>query len=123
MKVAKIQTKTVYHANKNGLLRTTKEPLYRLKSRAEEERYQKKLGRFLHFYYGTDLTKCCGVYPKLITDQSFDADAYYICLVCGKESAHCNMPWLAKISWEEISKQEDKPLVQMTIFDLLETIK
>jgi hypothetical protein len=33
------------------------------------------------------------------------------------------MPWLAKSSWEEISKQEDKPLVQMTIFDLLETMK
>lgn len=110
----KIPMKKVYHS-KGGQLWTTQEPLYRLKTKEEEAAYQKELGKFLRFYYGTDLYKCCGVYPRIMTEQTFEGNCYYICLVCGKESSHCIMPWLAKESWQEMNK----PYEQISIFDLI----
>lgn len=110
--IPKIKT---YH-QKGGSLWTTQEPLYRLKTKAEEKAYQDSLGRFLGWYYGTNLYKCCGVYPRLMTEQTFEQNAYYICLVCGKESDHEQMPWLAEESWQKMNK----PYEQMTIFDLLQ---
>lgn len=110
--IPKIKT---YH-KKGDRFWTTQEPLYRLKSRAEEKDYQDSLGRFLGFYYGTSLYKCCGVFPKLMTEQTFNGNAYYICLVCGKESGHFQMPWQAQESWQDLNK----PYEQMTIFDLIQ---
>ena len=51
-----------------------------------------------------------------MTDPTFNGDAYYICLVCGKESGHFPMPWLAEESWQKMNK----PYEQMTIFDLIQ---
>ena len=51
-----------------------------------------------------------------MTEHTFEANAYYICLVCGKESGHFPMPWQAKESWQDLNK----PYEQMTIFDLLQ---
>lgn len=104
-----------YHT-KGDKMWVTREPLYRLKTKEEEKRYQDSLGSFLGFYYGTGCYKCHDVYPRLMTEQTFVQNCYYICLVCGKESEHKQMPWMAKESWQEINK----PYEQMTIFDLLQ---
>ena len=112
--IPKIKT---YH-QKDGRFWTTQEPLYRLKTKTEEAAYQKELGNSLGWYYGANLYKCCGVYPKIMTEQTFEGNCYYMCLVCGKESKHCQMPWLSERSWQDMNK----PLEQMTVFDLLEEV-
>lgn len=114
MRDKEIPLKTVYHSKKSKLW-TTKEPLYRLKSKQEEKEYQESLGRFLHFYYGVDMYKCCGVYPKFMTEQTLNGYGYYICLVCGKEGKHEPMQWLAKKSWQDMNK----PYEQISIFELM----
>ena len=82
-------------------IRTRKVPMYKLKSQAEEAAHQQKLGKMAQYYYGTRCESCCGVKPKFFTDQDFAARGYYVCLVCGKESEHCDMHWQAKEAWNE----------------------
>lgn len=54
----------------------------------------------LQFWYGTNCTKCCGVYPKLITHIGGNDDlCRYECEVCGRKTAAYSMPWLAEQAW------------------------
>ena len=93
----KIPKVTVLHVGKT--ITKTKEPMYKLRSAKEELEYQTKNEHRLSFWYGTDCEKCCGVYPKFFTDQDFRARGYYVCMVCGKESKHCDMNWQARDAW------------------------
>ena len=65
--------------------------------------------------------KCCGVYPAFFTEQTFDSKGYYVCLVCGKESKHEVMPWIAAREWNRGNFIFDPQAenYQMTIFDIL----
>lgn len=118
--MGKIPTITRYHV-KGEAMRTTKEPLYRLKSQAEEMKYQEELGKFLPWYYGVDLPKCCGVYPRFLTDQSFEDNGFFVCLVCGRESKHLPMTWQAREAWKEALEAGAPRFRQMTIEELLES--
>ena len=121
MRGADIPLETVYTIGRNGTT-THKEPLYELKSTKEIKAIQDKLGGMLSFYYGTWCNKCCGVYPAFYTEMGFKDDGYYVCLVCGKESKHEPMGWMARDDWNngifkwEPDKEEFR---QMTINDFL----
>lgn len=100
-----------------------KRPLYTLRSQEEESLYQEKNKDRLSFWYGTNCEKCCGVYPKFYTEQGFNNDGYYVCMVCGKESQHAPMTWMAKDLWNNhkyLFKPEPSFGYQYTLEDLLE---
>ena len=68
----------------------------------EAKKHQDQLvaeGWDLGFWYGTNCTKCCGVYPKLDTHIAPNDDCRYRCEVCGKKTANYSMPWLARDAW------------------------
>ena len=111
---------TCYRSGKT--LTTFKRPMYELKPAEEIKAHQKKLGKNASWYYGTSCKKCCGVYPAYMTENTFDALGYYVCLVCGKESKHEVMPWIAREFWnnEEYKWSPDGAYRQMTIFDFLQ---
>lgn len=101
---------------------TFKKPKYELKTAEEEKAYQEKLGNSLSFYYGTWCNKCCGVYPKFFTESGFRDYGYYVCLVCGRESTHQSMDWLARDSWNNGEYEwipEAKENEQLSIFDFM----
>lgn len=95
-----IPMSTWHRITRNGI-ETFKKPQYELKTAAEEKAHQDKLGDSIRFYYGLSCNKCCGVYPKFLTDNSPKDLCYYICMVCGKESVHECMTHLAITSWNE----------------------
>lgn len=99
---------------------TFKKPKYELKTAREMKAIQDKLGNTVGFYYGTLCKKCCGVYPAFFTEDSFNSLGYYVCLVCGKESTHEPMAWMARDSWNHkkykwVPSQDG----QLTIFDYM----
>ena len=53
----------------------------------------------LSYWYGTNCTKCCDVFPALMTSQGFDSKCWYECEVCGKKTEPQSMPWLAREAW------------------------
>lgn len=55
----------------------------------------------LHFWYGTWCKKCCGVYPKLMTEDNFRGWCWYECEVCGTRTEPQVMPWVARDEWNE----------------------
>lgn len=70
----------------------------------EAKKHQNQLvaeGWDLGFWYGTNCTKCCGVFPKLDTHIAPNDDCRYRCEVCGKKTAAYSMPWLARDAWNE----------------------
>ena len=70
----------------------------------EAKRHQDQLvaeGWTLSFWYGTKCTKCCGVYPKIVTHIAPNDLCRYECEVCGKTTDPCSMPWLAEQAWNE----------------------
>ena len=121
MRGDKIPLTTVYTITGKGITKKRKEPLYKLVSAEEEKAHQDKLGDSVSFWYGTWCKKCCGVYPKFFTTESFDDKGYYVCLVCGKESKHTDMTWQARDAWNNgdyiFNPEQDD--YQMTIFDYL----
>ena len=109
---------TCYRITEHGT-ETFKKPKYELKSKAEIMKKQEDLGENAGWYFGTWCEKCCDVFPALMTEDSFENKAYYVCLVCGKESKHFGMPWQCRDSWnkgEYLWKPEEEGY-QMTIFD------
>ena len=117
----KIPTVNWYKITKNGQHIVEKRPQYVLHSKKEEKAKQDELRKsnMLGYYYGTDCNKCCGVYPSFQTSvKGFDSQGYYVCLVCGKESKHASMPWIARDYWNG-GKYEWEPERQLTIYDLL----
>lgn len=97
-----------------------KKPMYELKTAEEEKAYQEKLGKLLSYYYGTNCKKCCGVYPAFFIEGTFRDYGYYVCLVCGRESEHKVMSWMARDSWnngEYSWTPEPKEGEQLSIFD------
>ena len=120
MRGADIPKISVYHHTDTGI-KTTKEPMYVLKSTEDVKAHQDKLGKNAGWYYGTDCKKCCGVWPKFFTDTDFSAYGYYVCLVCGKESLHEPMPWQSRDDWNaDRYKWKPEEYKQMTIFELME---
>ena len=121
MRGTDIPLETVYHFGAKGKRWTTKRPKYTLKSTEEEKAHQEKLGKMCSYYYGTDCEKCCGVYPAFYTDNTFDCSCYYVCLVCGKESTHHEMPWQSSKAWNnhEYVFNPEKEEYQFTIFDYM----
>lgn len=70
----------------------------------EAKRHQDRIaaeGWALGFWYGTGCTKCCGVYPKLISGIAPNDLCRYECEVCGKTTEAYEMPWLAEEAWNE----------------------
>ncbi len=53
----------------------------------------------LSYWYGTNCTKCCDVFPLFKTSQGFDSQCWYECEVCGKKTEPQSMPWLAREAW------------------------
>lgn len=72
----------------------------------------------LGWWYGTRCKKCCGVYPKFKTKDTFDpCNAYYECEVCGRRTVkEYTMPWLAEEAWNH-DKVTDP---QLNIFQFIE---
>lgn len=101
-----------------------KKPKYELKTAKEEKEHQEKLGNCLGFYYGTNCDKCCGVYPAFFTEGTFRDYGYYVCLVCGRESKHQPMNWMAKDSWNNCEYKwvpDPKEHEQLSVFDYITT--
>lgn len=119
MRGADIPLITCYKSGKT--LTTFKRPMYELKPAEEIKAHQKKLGKNASWYYGTSCRKCCGVFPAYMTENSFESLGYYVCLVCGKESKHEVMPWIARDSWNngEYKWIPDGTYEQLTIFDFI----
>lgn len=70
----------------------------------EAKKHQDQLeaeGWSLSFWYGTNCTKCCGVYPKLDAHIAPDDRCRYRCEVCGKRTEAYPMPWQARDAWNE----------------------
>ena len=110
-------------STKGDKITTFKRPKYILHSAVEEKAEQDKLSsNMLPCYYGTWCEKCCGVYPKFFTEGGLKDYGYYVCMVCGKESAHKPMAWQARDAWNnhEYIFNPETECTQMTIFDLLE---
>ena len=90
---------TTWYRHTDKGITTFKKPKYILQTYEEIKAKQDKLGKNAAWYYGTDCEKCCGVYPAFMTEDSFENKGYYVCLVCGKESVHEPMSWIARDSW------------------------
>lgn len=72
----------------------------------------------LGHWYGTRCEKCCGVYPKFRTKDTFDPqNAYYECEVCGKRTKLYTMPWLAEQAWNNHEYESDH--IQMTLGEFI----
>ena len=113
---------TVYTIEKRGHTTKKRVPLYELQPAEVVRAKQEALGDNVGWYYGDDCNKCCGVFPAFETETGFDSKCYFVCLVCGKESIHCEMPFLARDEWNAghfLFNPEDSNY-QMTIFDFLE---
>ena len=121
MRGSAIPKTTQYIIQKNVLTTSKKVPMYELKPAKEIKAHQDSLDKNAGWYYGTDCKKCCGVYPAFFTEQTFDSKGYYVCLVCGKESKHEVMPWIAAREWNRGNFIFDPQAenYQMTIFDIL----
>jgi hypothetical protein len=114
-----IPLETVYISGSKGI-RTEKRPQYILKTAEEEKAHQERLGKSVGFWYGTKCEKCCGVYPKFFTTLGFENLGYYVCMVCGKESKHCDMNWQARDAWNAHEYHFKPETYQYTIFDYIE---
>lgn len=119
MRGADIPLVTCYVITPTGT-KKYKRPEYVLESAEVIKAKQDKLGKNAAWYYGTHCKKCCGVYPAFMTENTFEAKGYYICLVCGKEGAHESMAWIAAESWNKGLYEwiPEKGLYeQMSLFD------
>jgi hypothetical protein len=110
---------TVCHIAK-GKLTKAKKPMYVLRSKAEEMAYQENHKDTISFWYGTWCKKCCGCYPKFFSEESFNSLGYYVCMVCGKESKHEPMPWMARDDWNNGVYEYTPSEYQFTIYDFME---
>ena len=69
-------------------------------AKAEQERIARHYN--LGWWYGTECEKCCGVFPKAMTEGNGMGDKiYYECPVCGKRTPGESMPWIARDDWNE----------------------
>ena len=103
----------------NGKTISFKKPKYVLLSKEQAKSEQDRLGKNVGFYYGTRCKKCCGVYPKFLTEGGFRDFGYYVCPVCGKESMHMPMNWECRDAWNN-DRYLWKPMdegYQFTIYD------
>lgn len=110
---------TQYTITENGT-KSRKVPMYKLMPAEIVKARQDKLGENAGWYFGTWCNKCCGVYPASMSETGFDDLCYYVCLVCGKESKHCAMPWQARDEWNAGNYVFDpeKDDYQLTLFDM-----
>ena len=69
----------------------------------------------LEWYYGTDCTPCCEVFPKFEANHSAGY-CWYECPVCGKRTAEHPMPWLARDAWNRGETFREKESEQLTLF-------
>lgn len=106
-----------------GKIKTFKKPKYELRPAKEIKEIQDRLGGLLNCYYGTTCKKCCGVYPAFMTEGGLTDYGYYVCLVCGKESKHEPMSWMARKSWNNGLYEWEPTNRQLSIFDLEEVIE
>ena len=121
-----IPLKVIYTIHPDGRTTSRKEPLYRLHSAKEELDEQMSLakrGADLGWYYGTKCEKCCGVFPKFFTEETFAAKGFYVCMVCGKESRHRSMAHLARESWNNGEFVFIPDAYQYSIFDYLKGVE
>lgn len=70
----------------------------------------------LEWYYGTDCTPCCEVYPKFKSTRGPEDLCYYECPVCGKRTEGHSMPWLARDAWNRGETYREKESEQLTLF-------
>ena len=86
-------------------------------AKANQDRIIAK-GYELGWWYGTRCKKCCGVYPKFKTKDTFDpCNAYYECEVCGRRTVkEYTMPWLAEEAWN----RDEVTDPQLNIFQFIE---
>lgn len=83
--------------------------------------HQAELAKHYHlgWWYGTRCRKCCGVFPKIVTDSSaLNRGCYYECEVCGRKTGWSEMPWIAEERWN--AGETTVPVQQMSLFDYLE---
>ncbi len=121
MRGADIPLNTIYTIHTDGRTTKEKKPLYTLKTTEEVKAHQDKLGDNVAWYYGTWCKKCCGVYPAFFNEMNFNNYGYYVCLVCGKESEHCPMPWQSRDAWNEgrfLWKPSGTEFYQMSMAEL-----
>lgn len=50
-------------------------------------------------WYGIECGKCCGVFPKIITQIGPKDLCRYECEVCGRTTKAVDMPWEAREEW------------------------
>lgn len=75
-----------------------------MKTKEQVMREQERLRQHykLSWWYGTACKKCCDVYPKLMTKETFDTkDLWYECEVCGRRTNLFTMPHLAQEAWNK----------------------
>ena len=53
------------------------------------------------WWFGVRCEKCCGLYPRLIVENTSDAMCWYECDVCGRRGAKREMPWQAERAWND----------------------
>lgn len=66
----------------------------------------------LAWWYGTNCTKCCGVFPRF--GIAGNDDCFYYCEVCGKKTEPHTMPWLAERAWNAGEFKDEA--TQLTMF-------
>lgn len=112
--------KNIPTVNWFGNGKTIKKSRYELKPAKEIKAEQDRLGGLLNCYYGTTCKKCCGVFPAFYTEGGLTDYGYYVCLVCGKESKHEPMSWIARDSWNNGQYQWEPTQRQLSILDIME---
>lgn len=84
-------------------------------AKAEQDRLAHS-GFRLEWWYGTDCTQCCGVFPKFRRVKDARDLCYYECQVCGKRTAAKEYPWLARDAWNHGYTFREKDSEQLTLF-------
>lgn len=118
MRGDKIPKITQYTITENGTI-SRKVPMYKLLPKEVVKAKQDALGDHAYWYFGVHCKKCCGVYPAIMSEAGFNDLCYFVCLVCGKESAHKEMPWIATEAWNNRDLVYDPAYddIQLTLFD------
>lgn len=77
-------------------------------TRQEAKKHQSDIvagGYKLEWWYGTRCSKCCEVFPKLMSTNDMKGRCFYQCEVCGRHTEPFDMPWQAEEAWNKMDAQ------------------
>lgn len=75
-----------------------------------------RMGFNLGWWYGTDCTPCCGVFPKFKSTGGSKDLCYFECPVCHKRTKGHVFPHLAEDAWNRGETFREKESEQLTLF-------